>query len=59
MSVMSVATTACHLGRILNTETMAAAKNRYTSDSKLLRKEKIQKIEAGQAISDSGQSYDY
>lgn len=59
MSVMSVATTACHLGRILNTETMAAVKNRYTSDSKLLRKEKIQKIEAGQAISDSGQSYDY
>lgn len=59
MSVMSVATTACHLGRILNTETMAAAKNRYTSDNKLLRKEKIQKIEAGQAISDSGQSYDY
>ncbi len=59
MSVMSVATTACHLGRILNTETMAAVKNRYTSDSKLLRKEKIQRIEAGQAISDSGQSYDY
>lgn len=59
MSVMSVATTACHLGRILNTETMAAVKNRCTSDSKLLRKEKIQKIEAGQAISDSGQSYDY
>ena len=59
MSVMSIATTACHLGQMLNTETMAAAKNRYTSDSKLLRKEKIQKIEAGQAISDSGQSYDY
>lgn len=59
MSVMSVATTACHLGRILNTETIAAAKNRYISDSKLLKKEKIQKIESGQSISDSGQSYDY
>ena len=59
MSFMSVATTACHLGRILNTETIAAAKNRYTSDSKILRKEKIQKINSGQAISDSGQSYDY
>lgn len=59
MSVMSVATTACHLGRMLNTETIAAAKNRYISDTKLLRKEKIQKIHAGQAISDSGQSYDY
>ncbi len=59
MSIMSVATTACHFGRMLNTETIAAAKNRYISDSKLLRKEKIQKIHAGQAIDDSGQNYDY
>ncbi len=59
LSVMSIATTACHLGRMINTETMAAAKNRYVSDTKLLHKEKIQKIYAGHAISDYEQSYDY
>lgn len=59
LSIMSVATTACHLGRMINTETMAAVKNRYASDKKLLRKEKIQKIYAGQAVDDKGQSYDY
>ncbi len=59
ISIMAVASTACHLGRIINTETVAAIKNRYVSDSKLLRKEKIQKIQSGHAINDSGQSYDY
>lgn len=59
MSVMAVATTACHLGKMINTETIASAKNRYASDSKQLRKEKIQKIHAGHAIDDNGQTYDY
>lgn len=59
LSIMAVASTACHLGRMINTETVAAIKNRYVSDSKLLRKEKIQKIQSGHAINDSGQSYDY
>ncbi len=59
MSVMSVATTACHFGRILNTETIAAAKNRYVSDNKILHREKVQKIYAGQSVDDSAQSYDY
>lgn len=59
LSVMAVVSTACHLGRIINTETVAAARNRYVSDSKLLRKEKIQKIQSGHTINDSGQSYDY
>lgn len=59
LSVMSVATTACHFGRILNTETIAAAKNRYISDTKILHREKVQKIYAGQSINDNAQSYDY
>lgn len=59
LSVMAVATTACHFGKIINTETIATAKNRYVSDKKLLRKEKIQKIHAGHAIDDNGQTYDY
>lgn len=56
---MVIATTACHLGRIINTETMAAFKNRYVSDLKLLRKEKIKKIYAGHAVNDNEQNYDY
>ena len=59
LSVMSVVSTACHFGRLINTETIAAMKNRYTPDTKLLRQQKIQKINAGQAIDDHSQSYDY
>lgn len=59
IAMVSIATTACHFGRMINTETMAASKNRIVADSKLLRKEKIKKIYSGQAINDNKQSYDY
>ena len=59
ISSMAIATTACHLGRMINTESMAAFKNRYVSDSKLLRKEKIKKIYAGHSVNDNEQNYDY
>lgn len=59
LSALSIASTACHLGRIINTETQAAAKQRYASDHKLKRDEKLHKIAAGHAISDSEQGYDY
>lgn len=59
LSALSIAQTACHLGRIINTETQAAAKQRYASDHKLKRDEKLHKIAAGHAVSDSGQGYDY
>ena len=58
-SLMVIATTAAHLGRMIDTETHAAFKQRYASDSKILRQEKIQKINLGQAIDDRAQSFDY
>lgn len=59
LSALSIASTACHLGRIINTETQAAAKQHYTSDHKLKRIEKLNKIASGHAVSDSEQNYDY
>lgn len=59
LSALSIAQTACHLGRIINTETQAAAKQHYASDHKLKRDEKLHKIAAGHAVSDSEQGYDY
>ena len=59
LSALSIASTACHLGRIINTETQAAAKQHYASDHKLKRDEKLHKIAAGHAVSDSEQGYDY
>ena len=59
LSALSIASTACHLGRIINTETQAAAKQHYTSDHKIKRIEKLNKIAAGHAISDNEQGYDY
>ena len=59
LTALSIASTAAHFGRILDTETHAAFKQRYTSDSKLLRQEKIQKINTGQAVNDFSQSPDY
>lgn len=58
LSALSIASTACHLGRIINTETQAAAKQHYASDHKLKRDEKLHKIAAGHAVSDSEQGYD-
>ncbi|MBR1731643.1 MAG: SEL1-like repeat protein [Ruminococcus sp.] len=58
-SLMAIATTAAHLGRMIDTETHAAFKQRYSSDSKILRQEKLQKINLGQAIGDRAQSFDY
>ncbi len=59
LSALSIASTACHLGRIINTETQAAAKQHYASDHNLKRNEKLHKIAAGHAVSDSEQGYDY
>ncbi|MGN1468197.1 MAG: MobP3 family relaxase [Ruminococcus sp.] len=59
LSAMSIATTACHLGRIINTETMQSFNKRYASDSKILQKEKVNKIYAGHAADEKEQSYDY
>lgn len=59
LSAMSIAQTACHLGRIINTETQAAAKQHYASDHKLKHDEKLHKIAAGHAVSDSEQGYNY
>lgn len=59
MSALSIASTAAHFGRIIDTETHAAMKQRYMSDSKVLRQEKVQKIKAGQAVDDHSQAFDY
>lgn len=59
LSASCVVTAACHFGRMINTETIAAAKNKIKTDSKVLKREKIQKIYAGQAFDDVEQSYDY
>lgn len=59
ISAMSIASTACHFGKIINTETQAVAKQRYASDHKLKRDEKLHKIAAGHAVSDNEQGYDY
>ena len=58
-AALSLATTMCHFGRILNTETMAVHKNNYAADKKALRREKLQKIYAGQAVEDYSRGYDY
>ncbi len=58
-AALSLATTMCHFGRILNTETMAVHKNNYVADKKALRREKLQKIYAGQAVEDYSRGYDY
>ncbi|MCI7212461.1 MAG: relaxase MobL [Ruminococcus bromii] len=58
LSASCVVTAACHFGRMINTETIAAAKNKIKTDSKVLKREKIQKIYAGQAFDDVEQSYD-
>ena len=58
-SAMAIASTAAHLGRMIDTETHAAFKQKYTSDKKILREEKIKKIEAGQAVDDKAYDYDY
>jgi uncharacterized protein len=59
ITVLNLASIAAHMGKIINTETIAAAKQKYTSDSKQLRDEKIQKIQLGHAVSDNPISYDY
>ncbi|MCH5297271.1 MAG: SEL1-like repeat protein [Ruminococcus sp.] len=59
LSAMSIAQTACHFGKIINTETQAAAKQHYASDHKLKRNEKLHKIAAGHAVSDNEQGFDY
>lgn len=59
ISLMGIASVACHIGKILNTETTAAFKQKYSSDTKILRKEKMQKIESGHAVSDKPFDYDY
>ena len=59
ITVLNLASIAAHMGKIINTETIAAAKQKYTSDSKQLRDEKIQKIQLGHAVSDNSISYDY
>lgn len=59
LSAMSIASTACHLGKVINTETQAATKQRYASDHKLKRDEKLHKIATGHALSDSEQGYSY
>ena len=58
-AALSLATTMCHFGRILNTETTAVHKNNYAADKKALRREKLQKIYAGQAVEDYSRGYDY
>ena len=59
LTALSIASVAAHFGRIIDTETHAAFKQRYTNDSKLLRQEKIQKINSGQAVDDYAQAPDY
>lgn len=59
LTALSIASVAAHLGRMIDTETHAAFKQRYASDSKLLRQEKIQKINSGQAVDDHAQAPDY
>ena len=59
ITVLNLASITAHMGKVINTETIAAAKQKYTSDSKQLRDEKIQKIQLGHAVSDNPISYDY
>ena len=59
VAAMAVATTICHLGNMIKNETSNMFKKRYYSDSKILKKEKIQKIYAGQAVDDKQQDFDY
>ena len=59
LGALSIASTVAHFGRIINTETIAAMKQRYSSDSKVLRQEKIQKIYSGQAVDDHSQKPEY
>ena len=59
LTALSIASVAAHFGRMIDTETHAAFKQRYTNDSKLLRQEKIQKINSGQAVDDYAQAPDY
>ena len=56
LAMMSIATTAAHLGRMFQNDTVAKAQSRiYHSDKKILRQEKKLKVEAGQAIDDYSQ----
>lgn len=58
-SLMSIATTACHIGKVIDAKTNNMLKQRYSSDSKVLRQEKIKKIKSGHAVDETPQSYDY
>ena len=56
LAMMSIATTAAHLGRMFQNDTVAKAQSRiHHSDKKILRQEKKLKVEAGQAIDDYSQ----
>lgn len=59
VAALSVATTACHFGRIIQNQTIKGLDKKFSSDSKVLRREKINKIYAGHAADDKEQSFDY
>ena len=58
-TTVAIASLVTHMGKIIQNETIKSVEQRYSSDKKVLRREKINKIYSRQAADDKQQSYDY